>query len=106
MTTATITDERGEHVTFDIPERRQLSFEVGGDVIGQDLFGTVAISGKVRVERDLDLGDEVQVQVISANGEVLSSVPALIGAPGFREHRDKDGAIIAIERAHRAKVID
>lgn len=36
---------------------------------------------------------------------MITTGGAIIGAPNFKAHRDKHGEIIAIERAHRAKVI-
>lgn len=82
----------------------QLTFRVGGDAIGQSIFGSLSISGSAPIERDLDLGDEVRIQVIAADGAVVATSAAIVGAPNFKAHRDKYGEIMAVERAHRAKV--
>lgn len=82
----------------------QLSLDVGGEAIGLSVIGTVKIGGDLRVEKDLDLGDEVRVQVVDSNGEIISSAAALISAPAFKEHRDKHGELICLERAHKAKI--
>lgn len=91
--------------TLKVPPRgKQLSFDVGGEAVGKHLYGTIAINGKLETTRDLNLGDELRVQIINAESEVVASGPALCSAPAFNEQTDKDGEIIAIERAHKAKV--
>lgn len=84
----------------------QLSFRVGGDAEGERLIGSLTVSGSIPVTENLDLGDEIQVRIVNAAGEVLATVAAEIGAPNFKTHRDKYGSIVAIERAHKGKVID
>lgn len=97
-----------ERLARDTDERQaaQLTFEVGGDAAGERLIGSLAISGSIPVAENLDLGDEIQVRIVDATGEVLATVAAVIGAPNFRTHRDKYGQIVAIERAHKGKVLD
>lgn len=107
--TLTVTGPDGEPATIHgnrhRSDFRQLSFEVGGDAVGQTLLGTLTVSGALPVERDLDLGDEIRIQAIAADGTVIATGAASIDTPNFKTHRDKYGEIIAIERAHRAKVI-
>lgn len=86
------------------PRPQQLSFNVGGEAIGKHLYGTIAVNGKLETTCDLNLGDELRVQIINAQSEVVAAGPAICSAPAFNEQTDKDGEIIAIERAHKAKV--
>lgn len=96
---------RGEPTEINLPPRKgQLSFEIGGEAVGKHLYGTITIGGKLETDRDLNLEDELRVQVMNAQGEVVAGGPAIVGAPAFIEQRDKEGEIIAIERAHKAKV--
>lgn len=95
----------GVSIEQEIPARPgQLTMKVGGEAVGKELFGSIAVAGKIRCERDLNLGDEVRVQVVSAQGEVIASTGAMVAAPAFFEHRDREGYVIAVERAHKAKV--
>lgn len=90
---------------FTIPEPpSQLSFRVGGEAVGHTIFGTLAINGKLKVDQDLNLGDELRVQVVNSMGELVAGGPAFVSTPGFREKKDKYGEIIAIERVHKAEV--
>lgn len=101
----TISTPGEEPVDIKFPSKQQqLSFTIGGEAAGQRVFGTVAVAGSLQVDRNLDLGDEVRVQVVNSEGEVIASQGAMVGAPNFKTSRDQHGEIIAIERAHKAKV--
>lgn len=94
-----------EPVDIKFPSKKsQLSFEIGGEAVGQRVFGTVSVAGSLQIDRNLDLGDEVSVRVVNAQGEVIASGGAIVGAPNFKTTRDQQGEIIATERAHKAKV--
>ena len=97
-------DPQKEPVDIKFPSKQQqLSFTIGGEAAGQRVFGTVAVAGSLQVDRNLDLGDEVRVQVVNSEGEVIASQGAVVGAPNFKTSRDQHGEIIAIERLTRPR---
>lgn len=95
-----------------ITTERQLTLDIlphpsaahrGDDAL---IAGTLKVSGELRVDRDLNAGDELIVLVQSADGEVLSQHQAVVGPVTLSPIEDKDLGIIGTERIHRAKVTD
>jgi hypothetical protein len=75
---------------------------------GADAFiaGTLKLSGELRVDRDLNAGDELVVIVQDADGEVLAHHQAQVGPVTLAPVEDKDFGVIGTERIHKAKVTD
>jgi hypothetical protein len=87
----------------------QLTFEVTPhrDLDDLRIAGSLKLSGDLRVQRDLNHGDELLVTVTDADGSVLARAQATISAPpSFVPIEDKDLGLIGYDRAHRAKLGD
>lgn len=78
-------DQAAEHLKRNRAGTGQLSFKVGGDAVGEKLIGSLAISGSIPINENLDLGDEIQIKVVSASGVVLATVAAEAGTPNFKQ---------------------
>jgi hypothetical protein len=84
----------------------QLSLDVLPDprlVPGGLLIGKLRISGEFGVERDLNRGEQIIVQISDADGQVITTALGMVSGVGFANIMDKE-AVIGTERQHRAKL--
>lgn len=89
----------------------QLSFDVHqhpdaearGD--GAWLDGSLKIAGDFGVRENLQPGDRVTVSIADADGQVVTSAIAEIGAVSFVPVK-VEGRVIGTERVHKAKIVD
>ena len=81
---------------------RQLSFEVGGDP-AERLEGSISISGKLEVRRDLDRDETLEVKVLGPGGELIAHADAVVSKVSFNTQRKQDEPAWT-ERAHTAKI--
>lgn len=65
--------------------------------------GTVAISGRLVVKRDLYRRQKVRVVVTDEDGELLATGIAGVVRISFEEHEERNG-VIWTERAHRVRL--
>jgi hypothetical protein len=82
-------------------EVAQLSFEVGG---ASPNVASIKIGATFGLTEELAKGDEVEIRIISADGQMLVEGTARIVAVTFRDHYDEYGSVAFVERAHTAKV--
>lgn len=89
-----------QQLTLDVAPHPDIQHRDGPHYIS----GTLKVGGDVRVNRDLQPGDELTVSVHNADGEVVGSERLEVGPVTFKPIEDKDLGVIATERQHRAKV--
>lgn len=95
-----------------IMAERQLTLDVlphpAAAARGEDAYlaGSLKLSGDLRVDRDLNAGDELIIVVQSVDGEVLSSHKAEVGKVTLAPITSPDVGVIGTERQHAAKVTD
>lgn len=84
------------------PIRHQLSLDVGGDA-AERIDGSLSISGKVVVGRDLARQEDLEIHVFSkADGELIATGDAVVASIKFVD-QSKDG-FEWVERQHTAKI--
>jgi hypothetical protein len=81
---------------------RQLTLDIGGDHRAPSI-SSWSVSGKIANQRELEQGSEVLVQIIDADGEIISSAHGRVKFVGFDEHEPKDGPAF-LERIHRVSI--
>lgn len=81
---------------FDVPS--QLSFNLGAGRGDSPAFGSLKISGSLRVPRDLLYQEHVSVRIIDARGELIATAEATVDWPSFKT---KDAMT---ERIHTAAI--
>jgi hypothetical protein len=66
-------------------------------------LGTIAISGRLSVGRDLYRRDRVRVVITDEDGELLATGLATVKRVSFEEHEER-GGYLWTERAHRVRL--
>jgi len=85
------------------PVQSQLSFDVGGDHRRPEV-ATFRVSGAIgSTMRELQKGEDVQIVITDADGQVVAAGEGYVRGIGFREHRSKDGPSWT-ERTHAIKL--
>jgi hypothetical protein len=94
---------------------RQLSFDVeprtirraGEDVPAEVLGGALKLKGELRLDHNLEHGDELVVTVTGPDGELLARAMAEVAAPpSFVPIEEKDVGLIGYARVSTAKLGD
>jgi hypothetical protein len=94
--------ERRTDQAIDRLRGEQLSFDTGAGFKAAPDFATLKIAGQFGVERDLRYKEAVTITVTDANGELLTTSPATIGWPSFKDKTT--GELTFTERAHTATI--
>jgi hypothetical protein len=88
--------------------QRQLTFDVDRhpDLEGRDaiLDGTLKIAGDLSVRQDLQPGERITITIGDADGNVISTAEAEIGAVAFVPIK-LEGSVIGTDRLHKAKLV-
>jgi hypothetical protein len=84
----------------------QLTLDVLPDphtVPGGLLVGKLRITGEFGVDRDLNRGEQLTVQVADADGQIITTALVGVVGVGFVNITDQ-GTVIGTERQHKARL--
>ncbi len=70
------------------------------------LTADLQIKGRLPLDRDLNHGDRLFVNVTDSDGEVLSSGYLEVAPPHFEELTEKHAGLIGLNRAHKATLTE
>jgi hypothetical protein len=73
------------------PERRQLTFEVGGN---EPSSASLRVGGGMLLSRELEKGDMVGIRIISADGEMLAEADGRVTGVAFIDHLDQYDEVV------------
>lgn len=82
-------------------QRPQLTFDVGGDAPDTAIL---RLSGGVVLDRELEKGAEIHMQVVGMDGEVVANGYGRVVSVQFKDTLDEHGHVASTERVHGIKL--